>query len=68
MTKDDIKNIIKSELDKFVGDKLDSEIEKILHNKNSLSREEVLTTIKNSMESVYKILWQKKDFWKSDIK
>ena len=32
------------------------------------TRDELISTIKSSLESVYKLLWQKKEFWKSDIK
>ena len=68
MDKDDVKEIVKSEIKKFVDDSLDKEVKKILRNSNSQSRDELISTIKNAMESVYKLLWQKKEFWKSDIK
>lgn len=68
MDKTDIKGIVKDEINKFVNDSLDKEIKKILINSNSQSRTEVIATIKNAMEAVYKVLWQKRDFWKTDIK
>lgn len=68
MNEIDVKKVINDEIKKFVTDSLDKEIKKILHNGNSASRDELITTIKNAIESVYKILWQKKEFWKSDIK
>ena len=68
MDKADIKAIIKDEINKFVGDTLDKEMKKILSKSNSLSRDELVSTIKNSMEAVYKVLWQKKEFWRNDIK
>ncbi len=67
MDKLDVKTIVKDELNKFVADSLDKEMKKILR-KNSQSRDELISTIKNSLESVYKLLWVKRDFWKSDIK
>jgi hypothetical protein len=67
MDKLDVKTIVKDELNKFVADSLDKEMKKIL-SKNSQSRDELISTIKNSLESVYKLLWVKRDFWKSDIK
>lgn len=67
MDKVDIKSIVKDELNKFIVDSLDKEMKKIL-SKNSQSRDELISTIKNSLEAVYKVLWQKRDFWKSDIK
>lgn len=68
MTNDNINKIVKDEIKKFVNDSLDKEIKKVLANSNSKSRGEMVSTIKNSIESVYKVLWQKRDFWKSDIK
>ena len=35
---------------------------------NSQTRGEMVSIIKNAMEAVYKVLWQKRDFWKTDIK
>jgi hypothetical protein len=68
MDKNEVKEIVNNEIKKFVDDSLDKEMKKILRNSNSQSRDEVINTIKNAMESVYKMLWQKKDFWKADIK
>lgn len=67
MDKLDIKSIVKDEMNKFIADSLDKEMKKIL-SKNSQSRDELISTIKNSLEAVYKVLWQKRDFWKTDIK
>jgi hypothetical protein len=68
MNSDDVKEIVKSEIKKFVEDSLDKEIRKVLHNSNSQTREEMINTIRNAFDSVYKTLWQKKDFWKTDIR
>lgn len=68
MKEEEIKKIVNDEIKKFVNNSLDKEIKKTLHNSNSQSREELITTIKNAMEAVYKMLWVKKDFWKTDIK
>ena len=68
MNRIEVKEIIDSEIKKFVNDALDKEIKKILHNTNSATRNELISTIKNSIEAVYKVLWQKRDFWKTDIK
>lgn len=64
----DVKAVVNSEIKKFVNDNLDKEIRRILRSGNSASRDELISTIKNAMEAVYKVLWQKRDFWKSDIK
>lgn len=68
MDKNEVKEIVNFEIRKFINDSLDKEIKKVLHNSNSQSRDEVIITIKNAMEAVYKVLWQKRDFWKTDIK
>jgi len=62
------REIINSEIKKFVSDSLDKEMRRILHDSNSKTRDEMIQSFKNAMESVVKVLWQKKDFWKSDIK
>jgi len=67
MDKNDIKDIVNDEIKKFINDSFDKEIKKVLHNSSSQSRDELITTIKNAMESVYKVLWSKRDFWKTDI-
>lgn len=68
MEKTDIKAIVNDEIKRFVNDSLDKEIKKILHSTNSATRDELISTIKNSIEAVYKVLWQKRDFWKTDIR
>ena len=67
-TKGDIEKIVNDEIRNFIADSLDKEVKKILQNKNSQSRTELIKTIKDSMERVYKTLWQKREFWKTDIK
>ena len=56
MNKQEVTSIIKTE------------IKKRLNNKGSKSRAELIKIISDSMEAVYKVLWQKRDFWKKDIK
>jgi len=68
MNKQEVKEIVDDEIRKFVKDSLDKEIKRILGSSNSQTRNELISTIKNSMEAVYKVLWQKRDFWKTDIK
>jgi ribosomal protein S24E len=68
MDKLEIKEIVKDEIKKFIAEILDAEIKKILGKSNSQSRGEMISTIKNAMEAVYKVLWQKRDFWKTDIR
>lgn len=66
--KDQIVNIVQKELKSFVKDELDKEMQNILKKSSSKSRKEIIDTIKDSLESAFKILWVKRDFWKSDIK
>lgn len=68
MDEKQVEKIVNSEIKKFIADSLDKEVKKILHSSNSQTREELINTIKNAMEAVYKMLWVKKDFWKSDIR
>ena len=68
MDNSDVKGIVNDEIKKFAIDRLDKEMAKIMHNKNSATRAELIQTIRDSMEGVFKVLWQKRDFWKTDIK
>lgn len=68
MDKEEIKKIVNDEIKKFITDSLDKEVKKILGKSNSSTRTETVSIIKNAMEAVYKVLWQKRDFWKTDIK
>lgn len=67
MTEKEIKSLVSSEVKKFVVDNLDKEVAKLL-NDNSKSRKELIDSIRSAFDSVYRTLWQKKDFWSSSIK
>jgi hypothetical protein len=64
----DVKNIVNDEISRFVSNDLDKEVKKILHGQNNQSRAELVNMIKSSLEGVFKTLWVKRDFWKTDIK
>jgi len=66
--KDEIIDLIQKELKDFVKDELDKEMADILHKSNSKTHKELIDMIKDSLESVFKLLWVKKDFWKTNIK
>lgn len=68
MDKQDVKAIVNDEIKKFLNNTLDGEIKKALAKSNGKSRGEVISIVKNGLEAVYKMLWQKRDFWKTDIK
>ena len=67
MKKSEVQEIVNSEIKKFINSEMDKEMKKIL-GRSTQSRTEIINTIKNAMEAVYKVLWQKRDFWKTDIK
>lgn len=64
----EIIEVINSELKKFAKDSLDAEMKKILQRSSSQSRKELVDSIKNALEAAFKILWIKRDFWKTDIR
>lgn len=68
MDNNEVKRIVKDEINKFYNDSLDREVKKVIGKSNSQTRGELISIIKNAMESVYKVLWMKRDFWKTDIK
>lgn len=68
MNKNEIINIINLEIKKFISNSFDDEMKKNLHKSGSKSRNELIKIMKDSMEAVFKVLWQKRDFWKTDIK
>jgi len=64
----DVKAIVDEEIKKFVKDSLEKELKRSLGRSNSPVRAEVVSIIKDALEAVYKVLWQKRDFWKTDIR
>jgi hypothetical protein len=68
MNKAEITRLVKDEVNKFVSDSLDGEIKKRIKKSGSETRTELMDTISNAVEAVFKVLWQKRQFWKSDIK
>lgn len=68
MEKAEIKQIVDDEIKKFLSDYLDKEVKKLLKSTNSGTRGELISTIKDSFEAVYKNLWQKRDFWRNEIR
>jgi hypothetical protein len=64
----DIKKIIQDEIRKFSSETLDREVGKAINDKNSKSRAELIKAIKDAFDTVYKTLWQKKDFWRNEIR
>ena len=68
MTEKEIKSLVNSEIKKFMIENLDEEIKKILANRSSKAREETVNTIRNAFDAVYRVMWQKKSFWQSEIK
>lgn len=67
MNKDDVKSIVNSEMKKFAVDTLDKEVAKLLKTNGTASRNAMIAAIKDSLESVYKTFWTKREFWRNDI-
>lgn len=67
LSTDDVKKIVNDEISKYMSNNLDKDIKKILH-AQSQSRIELVNMMKSNLESVFKTLWVKRDFWKTDIK
>lgn len=68
MDKVEVEKIIRDEIKIFVKDMLDKEIARILRERNSKTRQEIVAMMKDGLEAVFKTLWQKRDFWKTDIR
>ena len=68
INRNDIVDVVKSEINKFVADSMDKEMKKHLHKSDSQSRKETINAIKNGLEAAFKVFWIKRDFWKTDIK
>ena len=68
MNKTEVTKIVKDEIDKFVSNSLDKEVKNIIKKGGTQTRDETLKTISDVIEAMYKVLWQKKQFWKTDIK
>ena len=67
MNKEEIKNIVRDEIERYIKNDLDKDIKKIISTKTQ-SHGVIIDIIKDSLEAVYKTFWQKRDFWKNVIK
>lgn len=67
LNKSEVKAIVGDEVKKYLSDSLDKDVKKLVH-ANSSTRGELVNLIKDSIESVFKTFWQKKEIWKSDIR
>ena len=67
MNKEEIKNIVRDEIERYIKNDLDKDIKKIISTKTQ-SHDVIIDIIKDSLEAVYKTFWQKRDFWKNEIK
>lgn len=68
MNKTEVTKIVKDEISKFVDNSLDREVKTLIRKGGTQTRDETLKTISDVIEAMYKVLWQKKQFWKSDLK
>lgn len=67
MNEKEIKSLINNEIKKFMLDNLDKEIAKIMRD-NTKTRKEMIDSIGDAFDSVFRTLWQKKGFWSTSIK
>jgi len=67
MEEKQIKKLINDEIKNFIIDNLDREVAKILHD-NSKTRKEMIDSVGDAFDSVFRTLWQKKGFWSTSIK
>lgn len=68
LTKTDIKEIVKDEIDKYYNKVFISNLVKELKNQNSPVKKEIISMIRDAMVSVHKFMWFRRDTWQSDIK
>jgi len=68
LSKSDVKNIVKDELDKFAKNELDIELGKLIKNSNSKGRNEILKITKDALAAFAKYMWIRKTLWQSDIR
>ena len=66
--RNEVTDIVKTEIKKFMQDQLDKEVKEVLRKSNTQSRKEMVETIKDALEAAFKVFWYKREFWKSDIK
>ena len=68
LSKSEVRNIVKDEMDKFMRNEIEKEIAKIMKNANSKPRAEVLKIVKNALAAFAKYMWIRKTIWQSDIR
>jgi len=66
LKKQDVKNIVRDEIKKFVSSELEKEITKSI--KSGQSKKEVGELIRNALIALYRFMWIRKDVWGSDVK
>jgi uncharacterized protein YpuA (DUF1002 family) len=66
--KSDIEKIVKDEIKKYLSDKLDDEMAKIIKSSTSKSRKEAVDISKEAISKLAEFLWVRRSIWKGDIK
>lgn len=67
-TKEDIKNIVQDEIQKFFKSSLDDEVKKIISKSNGASRKEMLGIVKHGLAKFAEFMFVRKGIWQGDIK
>ncbi len=68
LTKTEVKNIVKDEINKHLNDVFMKSLVKELKSKSSPINKEIIEIIRNAMVSVHKFMWMRRGTWLNDIK
>jgi hypothetical protein len=68
LTKKDVENIVKDEIDKFINKKFKDEFVKQIKSTTGQGRKEILELVKNALEELYKYMWIRRSVWKNEIR
>lgn len=68
LTKTEVKSIVADEIKKFISDKLDNEIEKIITKSTSKARKAHNQLTKDALSKLAEFLWIRRNIWQKDIK
>jgi hypothetical protein len=67
LTKDELKSLIRGEINKVLESELDKRVSSLLKKANSGSNKETLNITKDALENLFKALYLKRMTWKKEI-
>ena len=68
MEKSEVQKIVSDEIRRFLSDKIDGEIAKLVRTRSSKTHSEMVDIIRDAMTVVHKYMWTNKENWKNSIK